>query len=178
MGHPKPLLNSAELLALGGAHLTYAFDPGERVRCDQVFTPNRFTLQVHFEHLPSPRRCANFANIHASASLIGTDGLAISLGDCDGVYEVAGFRCVDVDARDGSMHFEQPVVTFCWPEYKDVVRLRGRFKVRFEVVWTRRKRGGFRWETERVVKHTIDTEVVELYYEGEETGGRVVRPRR
>lgn len=79
-------------------------EEGERVRCDEVFAANRFKVQVHFEHLPSLRACANLAGIRCRARLVGRDGLAVSLGDCDGAYAVEAFREVDVDGRDGSLH--------------------------------------------------------------------------
>lgn len=75
----------------------------------------------------------------------------------------------------------EPVVTYAFPEFKGVVRLRGRFKVRFEVVWTRRKGGGLRWEKEEVVRYALDTPEVDLWYEEKgEPGepGTIVRPVR
>lgn len=80
-------------------------DEGEHIRCDQVFTPNRFKLQVHFEHIPPLYEYANLAKIHCQASLVGTHGYAISLGDCNGMYKVDGFREIDIDKRDSAFSY-------------------------------------------------------------------------
>lgn len=73
----------------------------ERVHCKDVFTANRFGIQIHFEHLPPLYECANLANIRTQASLIGEDGLAAPLGNT-GKYAIQGFREVDVDDRDST----------------------------------------------------------------------------
>lgn len=62
------------------------------------------------------------------------------------------------------MHCIEPVVTFALPEFKDVVRLKGKYKARFEVVWVQ-KRGCLKVKT---VIHTVDTPVVELWYPAKE----------
>lgn len=79
-------------------------DENERILCGEVFVAGRFKIQIHLDHLPSLCACANLAGIRCRASLVGRDGLAVSLGDCDGVYTVEGVREVAVDGRDGSVH--------------------------------------------------------------------------
>lgn len=69
-----------------------------------MFLPGRFKVQIHLEHLPSLYTCANLEGIRCRASLVGRSGLAVSLGDCDGVYTVEGVREVDFDGRDESVH--------------------------------------------------------------------------
>lgn len=71
-----------------------------------------------------------------------------------------------------------------------MVRLRGRFKVRFEVTWTRRSGSGLWWEVEEEweteergesVLYALETPEVELWYEQKgEAGepGTIVRPVR
>lgn len=59
------------------------------------------------------------------------------------------------------MHCIEPIVTYALPEFKDVVRLKGKYKVRFEVVWIQKK-GCLK---EKKVIHTVDTPAVELWYE-------------
>ncbi|KAJ4385527.1 hypothetical protein N0V93_009956 [Gnomoniopsis smithogilvyi] len=178
MGKPLPTLNSAQLLELGYPHLTYTFDEGEHIRCDRVFTYNRFKLQIHFEHIPPLHECANLANIRCQASLIGTDGFAICLGDCNGVYSIDAFRELDIDERDMTMHCIEPIVTYALPEFKDVVRLKGKYKVRFEVIWIVKK-GCMK---EKRVIHTVDTPAIELWHEVKtgkpEPGapGSIIRP--
>lgn len=125
--------------------------------------------------------CANLANIRCQASLVGTDGFAICLDDCNGVYKVDAFRELDIDERDSTldskisyscwtemvinstvtMHCIEPIVTYALPEFKDILRLKGMYKVRFEVVWVQ-KRGCLK---EKRVIYTVDTSAIELWYE-------------
>lgn len=90
-------------------------------------------------------------------------------------------------------------MTYAFPEYKNVVHLRGRFKVRFEVTWKRRGGSGggsgLCWEhgedwrtgdegketKEEMVLYALKTPEVELWYEAKgEAGepGTIVRPVR
>lgn len=76
------------------------------------------------------------------------------------------------------MHCIEPIVTYALPEFKDVVRLQGKYKVRFEVVWIQKK-GCLK---EKNVIHTVDTPAIELWYEAKkgkpEPGepGSIVKP--
>lgn len=59
------------------------------------------------------------------------------------------------------MHCIEPVVTHALPEFTNVVRLKGKYKVRFEVVWIQKK-GSLK---EKKVIDAVDTPAVELWYE-------------
>lgn len=69
-------------------------------------------------------------------------------GDANGVNQIVTMHCVE------------PVVTYTFPEFKDVRRRKGKVVVRFEVVWVQKK--GCMIEKE--VIHTVDTPAIELWY--------------
>lgn len=60
-----------------------------------------------------------------------------------------------------TIHCMEPIVTYALPEFKHVIRLKGKYKVRFEVVWIQKK-GCLK---EKKVMHAVDTPAVELWYE-------------
>lgn len=62
-----------------------------------------------------------------------------------------------------TMHFIELIVTYALSECKHIVRLKGKYKVRFEVVWIQEK--GCLLKKKKMVIHTADTPAVELWYE-------------